>query len=309
MKRIEILKILSIAKLWFVIILICSCTRSDRGGGDTHRSGNVQFYVDESFKPLFTTSVDTFEGLYPRAKIDVIYEPEGIIIDKFLNDSIKAICVTRDLSNEEKLFLAKKKINVKTDKIAIDAVALIVNQSNPDSLISVDSIARILKGEITNWKSIKTKINVVFDKANSANFNYMRKLANIKNFPINIYAVDGNQEVIDYVKNNKSALGIIGLNWVSDADDPKTVNFMKGLTVMSVSTKNGGEHFKPYSGYIYSEEYPLTREIWLLNKGNKNGLHSGLVLFMKGEKGQIIVQKSALVPATNPIRLIEIKSE
>jgi hypothetical protein len=30
---------------------------------------------------------------------------------------------------------------------------------------------------------------------------------------------------------------------------------------------------------------------------------------MKGEKGQIIVQKSALVPASAPIRLIEVTSE
>jgi phosphate transport system substrate-binding protein len=295
--------------LFCLNVLFTSCNGAKRSGGDTHRVGDIDFFVDESFKPLFTTCVDTFKGLNPKAKINVVYEPEALIINKFLNDTIKAVCVSRDLTKEEKKFLNSKKINVKTDKIATDAIALIVNKSNSDSTISVEELKKILSGQLMDWNSSKTKINVVFDKTNSANYNYMRKLVNIEKFPINVFAVEGNQEVIEFVKSNKSALGIIGLNWISDSDDPKAVNFMQGITVMGVSEKEGGQFYKPFSGYLYTKEYPLTREIWVLNKGSRNGLHSGLVLFMKGEKGQIIVQKSALLPATAPIRLIEIKSE
>jgi phosphate transport system substrate-binding protein len=299
-------------KLFYPIILflVCSaCGQPRKGGEDTHRVGEIEFFVDESFKPLFSTCVDTFKGLNPKAKIKGIYEPEGLIINKFLNDSIKAVCVSRDLTDEEKKFLNNKKINVKTDKIATDAIALIVNMANPDSLISIENLKKVLRGEISEWNTLKTKINVVFDKTNSANYNYMRKLASIENFPINVFAVESNEQVIDYVKQNKSALGIIGLNWIGDTDDPKAVNFMKGINVMGISSKENGEYYKPFAGYLYTKEYPLTREIWILNKGSRNGLHSGLVLFMKGEKGQIIVQKSALVPANAPLRLIEISTQ
>jgi phosphate transport system substrate-binding protein len=295
--------------LFLVTSFLTSCSQVKKGGGDTHRVGNVDFFVDESFRPLFTTSVDTFKGLNPKANINAIYEPEGIIINKFLNDSIKAICVSRNLTEEERLFLNKKKVNIQTDKIATDAIALIVNDINIDTNISIENLKKILSGEIDTWQHFNTKINVVFDKTNSANYNYLRKLVQVDKFPLNVFAVESNQEVINYVKNNKSALGIIGLNWISDSDDPKAVNFMKGITVMGVSSKEGGEYFKPFSGYLYTKEYPLTREIWILNKGSRNGLHTGLVLFMKGEKGQIIVEKSALVPANAPIRLIEISTE
>jgi phosphate transport system substrate-binding protein len=295
--------------LFLVTSFLTSCSQFKKGGGDTHRVGNVDFFVDESFRPLFTTSVDTFKGLNPKANINAIYEPEGIIINKFLNDSIKAICVSRNLTEEERLFLNKKKVNIQTDKIATDAIALIVNDLNIDTNISIENLKKILSGEIDTWQHFNTKINVVFDKTNSANYNYLRKLVQVDKFPLNVFAVESNQEVINYVKNNKSALGIIGLNWISDSDDPKAVNFMKGITVMGVSSKEGGEYFKPFSGYLYTKEYPLTREIWILNKGSRNGLHTGLVLFMKGEKGQIIVEKSALVPANAPIRLIEISTE
>jgi phosphate transport system substrate-binding protein len=301
-----------IKKLFYAIILfhVCSaCGQPRKGGEDTHRVGEIEFFVDESFKPLFSTCVDTFKGFNPKAKIKGIYEPEGLIINKFLNDSIKAVCVSRDLTDEEKKFLNNKKINVKTDKIATDAIALIVNMANPDSLISIENLKKVLRGEISVWGTLKTKINVVFDKTNSANYNYMKKLAAIEKFPLNVFAVESNEQVIEYVKENKSALGVIGLNWIGDTDDPKAVNFMKGITVMGVSSKENGECYKPFAGYLYTKEYPLTREVWILNKGSRNGLHSGLILFMKGEKGQIIVQKSALVPANAPLRLIEISTQ
>jgi phosphate transport system substrate-binding protein len=39
------------------------------------------------------------------------------------------------------------------------------------------------------------------------------------------------------------------------------------------------------------------------------GLGSGFVSFVSGEKGQRIILKSGLVPATMPIRIIQVKNE
>ena len=78
---------------------------------------------------------------------------------------------------------------------------------------------------------------------------------------------------------------------------------------MAVAKDNVSDYFKPYAGYIFTKEYPLSREIWLINKAKKSGLNTGFVLFMKGDKGQLIVQKSALVPASAPVRLIQLITE
>ncbi|NDB35898.1 MAG: phosphate ABC transporter substrate-binding protein, PhoT family, partial [Flavobacteriia bacterium] len=63
--------------------------------------------------------------------------------------------------------------------------------------------------------------------------------------------------------------------------------------------------FQPYAGTIWTKEYPLFREVWMINKARKAGLNSGFVLYMTGERGQLIIQKSELVPAKAPIRLIQ----
>lgn len=302
----------NLVRFSFVLLLISACNTNENPfsyGNDTHSRGKMSIYVEESFKPLFETSIYTFQGQYPKAKITPSYLSEGAIIDAFFKDSVKTICISRDFTASEKKTLKKMKVEVRSDKIAEDAVALILHPSNPDSLMTIEQIKAIIRGESTRWKGLKTNINIVFDKQNSANFFYLKNFCKLNKMPINLFAVNSNEEVINYVKANKNALGVIGLNWISDSDDFDTLAFVNGINVVALAKDEKSDYFKPFAGYIYTKEYPLNREIWLINKAKQSGLNTGFVLFMKGDKGQLIVQKSALVPATAPVRLIQLINE
>jgi phosphate transport system substrate-binding protein len=121
----------------------------------------------------------------------------------------------------------------------------------------------------------------------------------------NVSALKSNQEVINYVKTHPGTMGIIGLNWISDQEDPSSMAFMDGLRIASVYDTDPQTACKPYAGFIYTKEYPLIRDIWVINKGRRSGLNTGFVLFMKkDDKGQLIIQKSGLVPALTPVRLV-----
>lgn len=304
-----------ITKITFGIIALIGISGCSEGENplaystDTHGRGKITVQIEESFKPLFDTSIYTFESQYPKADIVPEYASEGKIIESFFQNKVKTICISRDFTKEEKARLKTQQVEVRSDKIAHDAVALIVNPANTDTLMTMDKLKRILTGKDTVWSGLKTKINVVFDQENSANFNYLKNLVNDQNLPVNVFAVKSNVEVINYVKKNKSALGVIGLNWISDQDDFDVLDFVDGIKVVSVAQKEGGKYFKPYAGFIYTQEYPLFREIWMINKGKRSGLNTGFVIFMTGEKGQLIVQKSALVPANAPVRLIQMTTE
>lgn len=292
-----------------LLMSVTSCTNGSSSDSDTHRKGEAKLYIEESFKPLFETSIDTFESQNPKAKVNAIYASEAEIIETFYKNKTKTICISRDFTKLEKETLKKSQVEVRSDLIAKDAISLLVNPANMDTLMTIERLKRILIGKDTTWVRLKTKINVVFDHVNSANFNYLKELCGSKNLPINVFAVNSNEEVIEYVKKNKSALGVIGANWISDHDDSDVMDFLSGVVVVSVSKSEKDDYFKPYQGLIYTKEYPLTREVWMINKAKKSGINSGFVLFMKGEKGQLLIQKSGLVPATSPVRLIQMSTE
>jgi phosphate transport system substrate-binding protein len=300
-------------KILLVSVLISILTACGDGGStkqkDTCKSGIAKIMVEESFKPLFETSCETFESFAPAADIQAEYMAEGDIIQKFYEGKIKTICISRDLNEKEKKILKSRQIEVRSDKIAIDGVALIVNPDNKDTSITVEALKQILIGKKKTWNTSKQEIKVVFDKQNSANFNYMFELTKAEKLSKNVFAVNSNKEVIDFVKKNKSAIGVIGLNWVSDEDDFEVMNFLDSIKVMHVAKNEKSDYFQPYPGVIYTFEYPLTREIWMINWAPRSGINSGFVNFMIGEKGQLLIQKSELVPARSPIRLIQISTE
>ncbi len=276
---------------------------------ETHSSGKTTIYIEDSYQPLFTTSLSVFGSQNPNAHIKPIYCSEYDVIHAFLTKKTKSIFISRDFTKIEKAKLKASQIEVRSDKLAEDAVALIVHPTNQDSTMSIEKLKNILLGKDSIWPTSKTKINVVFDNENSANFNYLMKLVNNANISANVFAVKSNEEVINYVKNHPESIGVIGVNWISDKDDSEALDFLNGIVVVGLSKKNGGECFKPYQAYIFDKSYPLTRELWSINFSSKQGLASGFIYFLTDLKGQMIIKKSSLVPANSPIRLIQINTK
>ena len=61
--------------------------------------------------------------------------------------------------------------------------------------------------------------------------------------------------------------------------------------------------FKPY------QAYPLTRNVYILLNDPKSGLPSGLSSFLTDFRGQRIILKSGLVPATAAVRIVNVQDE
>lgn len=230
------------------------------------------------------------------------------------SDSVRTVVLTRDLTKEEKEYLLANKFVARTTKVAHDALALIVNRSNKDTLLLDIQFADIFKGKITNWKQINPAsadlpINIVFDNNKSGNVRYFREKFDISgNFPANCFAVNNNEEVIKYVKNNPSALGIISVNWISDTQDSVSEKFLEAVRIVEVGT-NTMNYCKPYQGYIADRSYPFCRDVFMVSRETFSGLGTGFASFVAGDQGQRIILKSGLVPATMPIRLIQIKKD
>jgi phosphate transport system substrate-binding protein len=110
---------------------------------------------------------------------------------------------------------------------------------------------------------------------------------------------------MNYVKSNPSALGIVSVNWISDEHDSITVSFLKSVKVVEIGNKNTA-YCKPYQGYIAEASYPFCRDVYMITRETFSGLGKGFIAFVAGDQGQRIVRRSGLVPATMPLRLIEV---
>jgi len=300
-----------------ILLFLASCG----GGGqdkavDNPTSGRIKVGIDDSYRLLLDTEIYTFEAIYKYAKIDTVYGNEADIIDLFMKDSIPLMIVNRKLSEEEVKYLKSRQFIPKTTLIAYDGVVFIVNSENPDTNLFYDKIEGIFKGEIKTWKEISTKsklgdLKVVFDNYKSSNPRYFREKFNLSKLPPSCFALNSNAEVISFVEKNRNAIGIISVNWISDREDTVSNNFLGRIKVAGISTPGNNDpaatFYQPYQAYIAQGDYPFTRNVYCINRQTYSGLAYGFSSFIAGEKGQLIVLRSGIVPAAMPVRIVQIK--
>ncbi len=307
-------KLINVLLVVVVIAMFSSCGSSTKID-ETPTRGNIRISVDESYTLVMTSQVSTFEQLYTYAVIRAAYKNEVDCMKDLLNDSVRIIVINRNLTPDEDKNLRSQKIIPKVTKIAYDAIAFIINKENADSTYLYEQIADIFSGKITKWNQINKDsklgdIEMVFDNNKSGNPRYFKeKFKMNREFPKTCYAVNSNDEVINYVEKNKGAIGIVSVNWISDTQDTVSHRFLSKIKIAGVSDEGNtsGPFMKPYQGYIADGSYPFIRDVYAINREYFSGLGSGFASFIAGEKGQRIFLKSGLVPATMPVRLVEVK--
>ena len=307
-----------IAPLFFIIIFL-SCQKPVKDKfSDTYTTGQIPIAVDENFQPIIQEEIDVFEALSPNAKIKPNYTNEVNALNLLLKDSARLAIATRPLSEKEIKYLNSKSFFPHSYKLANDGLALIVNNHNTDTLITVNDLRKILIGQITKWnevypKSKLGKFQIVFDNQNSSTVRFaIDSICGGKPLSKNIFAQNNNLEVIDFVSKTPNAIGVIGVNWLGNRKDTSNLSFRNEVRVMSVSQASvatADDSYKPFQAYLFYGYYPLTRYVYIILNDPRGSLPSGFTNFLTSDRGQRIILKSGLVPATQPVRIVHIKDE
>jgi phosphate transport system substrate-binding protein len=300
-----------------VVLMFTGCGNSSTTATDTPTSGNITISVDESFQPIIESQISTFEGIYKRANVSANYKSEGEVMKDLLNDSTKIAVLSRELTTDEKAVFDKKKLVPRVTKIAIDAVAFIMHRNNPDSLLTMQQLQDIFSGKTTSWNQINKNsslkdITIVFDNNNSSTARYITdSLIAGSKLSQNTFATKSHEALISYVEQNENAIGVLGVNWISDQDDSKVLGFLKRIRVTGISANNNNptseDYLQPYQGHIAQGTYPLRRYLYIISVEGRAGLGTGFASYVAGDKGQRIILKSGLVPATMPVRVIGVR--
>ena len=263
--------------------------------------------ADESFFPIIDEELYYFTN-QTLDSITPVYINEQDAVKKLMKQETWLTFTTRDFTNNERKSLKDQKFLPRAIPVAYDGLAIIVNNSNPDSCITIKDFARILKGEITKWNEIYPQnklgvIDVVFDNPLSSTVRWcVDSILGGQQFSApNIGAVKTSAAVIDYVENHPNSLGIIGSNWLNDKRDTTNVTFKKNISVMGVSKLDSATKYnswKPYQYYLYNGNYPLRRTIYALLNDTRNGVPTSFAHFVQLPKGQKIILRAGLLPRT-----------
>jgi phosphate transport system substrate-binding protein len=299
-----------------MITLLISCGRKpvvERN--DTSTSGEAKLACDDCFSPIIREEVSVFQALNQEATILPVYTNEMDAFNLLFKDSVRLIIAARDLSPSEKKALQDKKLLPRSCKIAVDGIALIINKQNRDSLITISQLKDILAGKIQKWSDLypgsnRGIIKVVFDNPNSSTVRYIQDSVYQGRITArNISARENNKAVIDYVSKTPNAIGIVGVSWISNPKDTTKLSFIPSIRVMAVSPYDEARDdnsYLPFPAYLALGKYPLARDIYAITSDVPGCLPSGFMNFIGGDRGQRIIMKAGMLPATRPMRLVRV---
>ena len=309
--------------LTLILGLALSCKDKPKNGRtDTYSSGTIKFVSDESFCPIIEEEIEVFQSIYPDTKVIPQYTNELDAVNMLMRGKTCLAITTRKFTEREFKNLKDRKFLPVAIPLAYDGLALIVNNTNPDTIISIKDLRLILSGKVSKWEKLYPgsklgDIEVAFDNKQSSTVHFCVDSL-LGGRPINspnIYAVNKSAEVIDFVEKHPNSIGIIGSNWLNDKRDMTNVTFKRNIRVMAVSKIHPAtveSSWKPYQFYLYNGNYPLVRTIYALLNDPYHGLPWGFTNFIAADhRGQLIIHKAGLLPyrANMAVREVFVNNE
>jgi phosphate transport system substrate-binding protein len=264
-------------------------------------SGEITVLVDETLMPIVEEQKEVFESSYYNAKIKLVAKPEIQSINELIKGEAAMIILSRELNEEEKKSFDQRSITPRVYQFAYDAVALVANV-NRDSTIKTETILDLMRGKSVDG----TKL--IIDNPNSSLVRYFREVGKIDKIANNFIEVKGEaNSILNEVADGSSNIGLISYNQYLSLERHFTKKDKIRILSVLNDTLQSPTYVKPTQASLSTGEYPLRREVNVLNYQPNLGLGMGFSAFLTGDRGQRIVLKSGLLPAKMPGREIIIR--
>ncbi len=202
---------------------------------------------------------------------------------------------SRNIKEKEVALAKGKGINPFEIKVALDGLAVVVSPKNPVSKLSLDQLAQIFTGKVTNWKELggqDLKIVLLSREVNSGTHVYFKEHVLRKNYPNSkeeftpwALLLSSSQAIADEVAGNPAAIGYYGMGYIS----------IKQKAIL-VAKDEKSEYIAPTIENVVNGKYPISRPLFLYTNGEPQGLVKKFIDFTLAAEGQDIVLKTDFVP-------------
>ena len=111
-------------------------------------SGEITMEGSTSVAPVMEKLQEAYKALNPDVTFNMQQNGSGAGIETATAGTVDIGMSSRDLKDEEKVD------GLTCTKIALDGIAVIVNNENPTTNLTTEQIGKIFKGEVTDWSEL-----------------------------------------------------------------------------------------------------------------------------------------------------------
>lgn len=238
---------------------------------------------------------ETYQTEHSDVRISVTGGGSGTGIAALINGTVDVANASRKIKDEEIAEAQSKGVNTLEHIIARDAIAVIVNMENPVSELTLQQIADIYSGKITNWSEVGGEDRPIVKlsrETNSGTHVYfletVLRLGNSEDktlFSTDTLLLPSSEGIISEVRSNPNAIGYDGLGYVPD-----------DLKMIAIAEEAGGTYVLPAAETVNDKTYPIARDLYMYTDGEPTGVVKEYLNWILSVEAQEIVAELGFVP-------------
>ena len=275
----------------FILVMLAFATLSFAGQG----KNSIQIKGSDTMVNLGQAWAEKYMEKYPGDFIAVTGGGSGTGLSSLISASCDIAMSSRNIKDKEIALANQKGVNPNEIKVALDGLAVVVNPANSVDKLTLDQLAGIFTGRISNWKDVGGKderIVLLSREVNSGTHVYFKEHVLRRNDPNSkeefapgALMLSSSQAIADEVAGNSSAIGYYGMGYISAKQKP-----------VAIAKDEESEYVEPVIENVVNNKYPISRPLFLYTNGAPQGLVKKFVDFVLSKEGQEIVLVTDFVP-------------
>jgi phosphate transport system substrate-binding protein len=282
-----------------VAMALSGCTRTEAtptaGSGSASAAATTSGSTSVSVKGSDTMVIlgqrwaEDYMVQNPGITIQVTGGGSGTGIAALINGTTDICQSSRPMKDKEKAdVLAKRNAPAVETKVALDALAIYVNQKSPLKEITIPQLSKIYKAEIKNWKEVGGPNHAIIlygRENNSGTYSYFKEhVLENADFAAATQTLAGTSAVVDAVKGDEFGIGYGG------------IAYSEGVHTLSVKKDDASPAIVPSLETAQNATYPLSRFLFFYTAGPATGNAKKFIDWTLTPGGQAIIEKVGYYP-------------
>lgn len=241
-------------------------------------SGKIQLVGSTSMEKLSSALAEGFMEKYPDITVSVEYVGSSAGIEAILGGTSDIGNSSRNLKEQEKADGAVENI------VAIDGIAVCVDNNNTVDGLTKEELTKIYTGEISNWSQVggqDVPVIVIGREAGSGTRGAFEEILGVEDVCAYVNELDSTGAVKAKVGSTPGAIGYISMDSVDDS--------IKALALEGVAATTDN---------VKAGNYFLSRPFVMATKGEiseQNALVQEWFAYVLGDEGQDIAASVGLI--------------
>ena len=282
------------------LVLLGGCRPAEDNSADNGSGSSlaIQNKGSDTLVNIALAWAEAYQQVEPGVTVAVTGGGSGTGIASLINGTVDLANASRAMKDSEIEEAQANGFDPVEHVVAIDALAVIVHPDNPVSELTIQQLADMYTGRITNWQEVgglDEPIVLLSRETNSGTHVYFLEEVvregdseNSDIFAPQTLLMPSSVGITSELRRNPNAIGYDGLGYVDPAHEK----------IIAVARTAADPFVMPTVATASSGEYPLSRNLFMYTAGEPQGIIAAYLEWILSPVGQGIVSQLGFVPLT-----------